>query len=61
MEHPNILMTGLGGKIKKALSAGTVCAWYQPIFDRETGRFDAAEALMRLYCGGEMLPTSASI
>jgi len=38
-------------KIENALSAGTISIWYQPIYNRETNTFDAAEALMRLYDG----------
>lgn len=54
-------MNDLDSKIEKALSAGALYVWFQPIYNRETGTFDAAEALMRLYNGDEMLPTLASI
>ena len=42
-------MNSLDLKIENALSAGTISIWYQPIYNRETNTFDAAEALMRLY------------
>ena len=44
-------MNSLDLKIENALSAGTISIWYQPIYNRETNTFDAAEALMRLYDG----------
>ena len=54
-------MNSLDLKIENALSAGTISIWYQPIYNRETNTFDAAEALMRLYDGEKMLPTFAAI
>lgn len=36
-------------QIRSAIDGNRVRVWYQPVFYRETGTFDSAEALMRLY------------
>lgn len=54
-------MDELEQKIEKALSTGGLSVWYQPIYNRDTGTFDAAEALMRLHYQDSILPTLASI
>ena len=47
--------------VNAALDSGGLSVWYQPIYNRNTKSFVAAEALMRLNLQNQHLPTLRSV